>query len=281
MIDFIRSLFESALKTNINLEFAVITGCLRISKESIFTGLNNLDIISIMDERYGEYFGFTEDEVRTLTEYYGCESRFDDMKLWYDGYQFGKTEVYNPWSVIKFMADMEANINAFPKPYWANTSSNSIVRDLIYHADSEAKGDLEILMSGGTIHKPIHEDITYGDIHKTQDNLWNFLFFTGYLKKVSESAENGQIYLDLAIPNVELELIYRNQIIEWFNDSVKQKDLSIMHNALLSGDAETLQTELENMLYDTISYLAVKNMMPLKTQDRFLILMKEIWMEKV
>jgi hypothetical protein len=255
MIDFIRSLFESALKTNINLEFAVITGCLRISKESIFTGLNNLEVISIRNQMYSEYFGFTEKETEEMLAYYDRSEHMDTVREWYDGYLFGNTEVYNPWSLLHYVSQLVNTTNTLPEPYWANTSSNSIVRDLIYHADGEAKGDLEILMSGGSIHKPVHEDITYGDIHKTQDNLWNFLFFTGYLKKVSESAENGQIYLDLAIPNMELELIYRNQITEWFNDKVKQKDLSVMHNALLSGDAETLQTELENMLYDTISYL--------------------------
>jgi hypothetical protein len=176
------------------------------------------------------------------------------MKLWYDGYQFGKTEVYNPWSVIKFMADMEVNIDAFPKPYWINTSSNSIVRDLIYNADDTVKGDLEILMSGGSIHKPVHEDITYGDIHKTQDNLWNFLFFTGYLKKTGEMLNKRTIEVDLAIPNQEVLSIYENQITEWFNDTVKQKDMSILYNALFSGDAETLQTELNIMLKESVSY---------------------------
>ena len=255
MIDFIRSLFESALKTNPNLEFAVITGCLRISKESIFTGLNNLDIVSILDKRYGEYFGFTPEEMQKMLEYYGCERRLEDLKRWYDGYLFGKTEVYNPWSVIKFQSDLTADPEAFPRPYWSNTSSNSIVRDLIQEADSIAVGELETLLAGGTIQKPVHEDITYADIKESQDNLWNFLFFTGYLKKVSEVSEDDEIRLSLAIPNTEIRLIYKNQVKSWFDEKTKQKDLSALYEALLSGDEEATQKELKKLLGESISYL--------------------------
>ena len=255
MVSFIRSLFESALKTNPNLEFAVITGCLRISRESIFTGLNNLDVVSILDQRYGEYFGFTQEEVRRMTEYYGTEERFDDLKKWYDGYLFGKTEVYNPWSVIKFQSDLTANPQALPRPYWSNTSSNSIVRDLIRDADETVKGELEALLSGGTITKPVHEDITYGDIKRTQDNLWNFLFFTGYLKKVSETGDDNGIEVSLAIPNTEVSLIYNDQIKSWFDEKAREKDLSPLHQALLSGDSETAQEELKKLLSESISYM--------------------------
>jgi hypothetical protein len=254
MIDFIRSLFESALKTNINLEFAVITGCLRISKESIFTGLNNLEVISIRDHMYSEYFGFTEKETEEILAYYDRSEHIDTIREWYDGYQFGNTEVYNPWSLLRYVSKLIYTTDTLPEPYWANTSSNSIVRDLIYHADGAAKNDLEILMSGGSIHKPVHEDITYGDIHKTQDNLWNFLFFTGYLKKTGEMLNKRTIEVDLAIPNQEVLSIYENQITEWFNDTVKQKDMSILYNALFSGDAETFQTELNVMLKESVSY---------------------------
>lgn len=139
MAGLVRSLFESALKTNFCLKFAVITGCLRISKESIFTGLNHLNIISVLDRNYSEHFGFTEAEVRRAMEYYGVEERFADMKEWYDGYMFGDTEVYNPWSVIKFLYDLDASINAFPRPYWINTSSNSIIKDMVARADREIR----------------------------------------------------------------------------------------------------------------------------------------------
>ena len=254
-VGFVRSLFESALKTNPHLEFAVITGCLRISKESIFTGLNNLDVVSILDKRYGEYFGFTEEEVRKMMEYYGCEVRFPDMQKWYDGYRFGKTEVYNPWSVIKFQSDLRADPDAFPRPYWSNTSSNSIVRDLIRDADDETRAELETLLSGGTIRKPVHEDITYEDIRKNQENLWNFLFFTGYLKAVSEYGNEDGIEIEMAIPNAEVALIYRNQIRGWFEEEVDKKDLSVLQRALLSGEEETVQEELKKLLAETISYL--------------------------
>ncbi|HCT89845.1 MAG TPA: AAA family ATPase, partial [Lachnospiraceae bacterium] len=186
MVSFIRSLFESALKTNPCLQFAVITGCLRISKESIFTGLNHLNIISILDKRYSEHFGFTESEVVQMMRYYGVESRFPTMKEWYDGYVFGDTEVYNPWSVIKFLYDLYADVNAFPRPHWINTSSNDIIKDLIVRADRKTKGQIEMLLGGGILDIQIHEEVTYEDMHGHGENLWNFLYFTGYLTKESE-----------------------------------------------------------------------------------------------
>ncbi len=252
---FIRSLFESALKSNPHLQFAVITGCLRISRESIFTGLNNLDVVSLLDRRYGEYFGFTEDEVRSMMQYYGSESRFSDMRKWYDGYRFGTAEVYNPWSVIKFQSDLQADPQAFPKSYWSNTSSNSIVRDLIRDADEETREELETLLSGGTIRKPVHEDITYADIRKNKENLWNFLFFTGYLKKTGESMEQRRIQLDLTIPNLEVRSIYEEKIRGWFEEEIEKKDLGVLQRALLSGEAETAEEELRKLLAETISYL--------------------------
>ena len=183
MIKFIRSLFESALKTNPHLEFAVITGCLRISKESIFTGLNNLKIISILDDRYAEYFGFTDDEVKKTCEYYNMTEKYEDIKEWYNGYIFGETNIYNPWSVMQYVDDLTANIKRYPNSYWANTSSNSIVKSLIDMADDETKNEIELLIEGKTIEKPVHEDITYDEIYDSMDNLYNFMFFTGYFKK--------------------------------------------------------------------------------------------------
>lgn len=162
MVSFIRSLFEAALKTNQYLQFAVITGCLRISKESIFTGLNHLNIISVLDKKYSEHFGFTESEVSQMMSYYEVESRFSTMKEWYDGYLFGDTEVYNPWSVIKFLYDLYSDVNAFPRPYWINTSSNDIIKDMIAKADRETKGQIEALLSGKTLDIQVHEEVTYG-----------------------------------------------------------------------------------------------------------------------
>ncbi len=255
MISFIRSLFESALKTNPNLEFAVITGCLRISRESIFTGLNNLRIVSILNKDYGEYFGFTSQEVETMASYYGAEERMDDIRRWYDGYLFGNSEVYNPWSVVNFMADLRTDKSAFVRPYWANTSSNEIVRDLIRHADSTAREELETLIAGGTLKKPLHEDITYGEINENQDNLWNFLFFTGYLKSLSTEIDKRRIFAELTIPNDEVLSIYEEKISEWFDEQIKTRDLTSLYQAMLEGDAETLQKELTKLLKQTISYM--------------------------
>lgn len=254
MTDFIRSLFESALKTNSYLEFAVITGCLRITKESIFTGLNNLEIVSVMNNNYAEYFGFTQDEVESMLSAYGIEEKRKEVREWYDGYRFGKTEVYNPWSVINYVKAVSADHDAFPRPYWANTSSNSIVRELVEHADNSVKQEMESLIDGGTIEKPVHEDITYGEVYKSEDNLWNFLFFTGYLKKLSERFDGETIYLTLGIPNTEIKMIYRNTILDWFNQSIRKKDFSQMYHALLHQETEILERELSKNLMETISF---------------------------
>ncbi len=254
MISFIRSLFESALKTNDNLHFAVITGCLRISKESIFTGLNNFRVVSILNETYGEYFGFTPKEVETMAAYYGMEDRMDDIRDWYDGYLFGNSEVYNPWSVVNFMSDLRANKNAFVRPYWANTSSNEIVRDLIRHADSTAREELETLIAGGTLKKPLHEDITYGEINENQDNLWNFLFFTGYLKSLSTEIDKRRIFAELTIPNDEVLSIYEEKISEWFDETVTSRSFDRLYEATEIGDTEVMEEELCDVLLETISY---------------------------
>ncbi len=185
MTGFIRSLFESALKTNDALEFAVITGCLRISRESIFTGLNNLEVCSIRNLSFGEYFGFTTEETLKMLADYDLKEKEEEIRHWYDGYLFGNSEVYNPWSVTKYVKDHVADRNWLPEPYWSNTSSNSIIKELVEQASEEQRRELDTLIEGGTIEKQIHEDITYDDIHMSEDNLWNFLFFTGYMRKVS------------------------------------------------------------------------------------------------
>ncbi|GAA0738458.1 AAA family ATPase [Clostridium oceanicum] len=255
MIDFIRSLFESALKTNDYLEFAVLTGCLRISKESIFTGLNNLEIISILNKYYDEYFGFKEEEVSKILKDYNLEEKEDTVKTWYDGYIFGDTEVYNPWSVIKYVKDLYIDKNAFPISYWANTSSNSIVRSLVEKADDDTKAEIEELIAGKLVEKPIHEDITYGDIDSSMDNLWNFLFFTGYLKKQwIKMNENNEIIAGLTIPNEEIRIIYKNTILNWFEKGVKSKNLTKMYDAMLTGDVENFELELVDLLVESISF---------------------------
>jgi len=255
MIDFIRPLLSSAFKDSLSLEFAIITGCLRISKESIFTGLNNLKIVSILSERYDEYFGFTQSEVEAMLAHYKLESKVEAMKKWYNGYLFGNAEVYNPWSMINSMDDLRNSPEYMPRPYWVNTSSNDIVRKLIDRADSTAKDELETLIAGGTISKVIHEDITYDEIENSIDNIWNFMFFTGYLKKVGATVSNkGRIIIELKIPNKELEIIFEDKVQEWFNDYTSQRDLKKLFDAILGGDAEVFQSELSKMLAESISF---------------------------
>lgn len=255
MVDFLRSLFESALKTNDYLEFAVITGCLRISKESIFTGLNHLEINSILVNDYAEYFGFVPEEVEKMLAFYGLSNCMDTMRQWYDGYLFGKNEVYNPWSVIKYVKEHNSAPDAFPKPYWSNTSSNDIVKHLIEHADLVTKYEIETLIEGGTIEKQIHEEITYADIYTTQDNLWNFLFFTGYLKKVSERFEGESIYLTMKFPNIEIKYIYNNSIQEWFREELNKQDFHDFYDMLKNGDAVGMQRVINDQLDKTISFM--------------------------
>ncbi len=254
MIALIRSLFESALKTNENLEFAVVTGCLRISRESIFTGLNNLKIMSITADTYAEYFGFTPDEVEAMLRFYDLEMNLKTVQRWYDGYQFGSTEVYNPWSVINYVDSCRTNKDAFARPYWSNTSSNSIVRTLVEKADLSVKQEIEALIEGKTITKPIHEDITYEDMDSTQDNLWNFLFFTGYLKKIREQQEGETIYMEMAIPNSEVRYIYKNTVLRWFEEKRDKKELSPLYESILNGDTEKMAEILSENLMETISF---------------------------
>ena len=258
MISLIRSLFESALKTNDYLEFAVITGCLRISKESIFTGLNNLNVVSITDDTFAEHFGFTQEEVVQLLRDYGLEGNLETVRKWYDGYQFGETEVYNPWSVINYVYSCYKDKQAFAKPYWSNTSSNSIVKNLIDHADISVKQEIERLIEGGTIEKPIHEDITYDDMDSIQDNLWNFLFFTGYLKKIRQRQEGETIYMEMGIPNSEVRYIYKNAVLRWLEEKIdkktEKKELGPLYESLLNGDTEKMEEILSENLMETISF---------------------------
>ena len=256
MIDFIRSLFESALKTNSSLEFAVITGCLRISKESIFTGLNNLEIISILNKSYDEYFGFTPEEVKKICCDYNIEKKYELIKEWFNGYIFGDANVYNPWSVVRFVKDLGFNINEYPKSYWANTSSNSIVKNLIERADDETKNEIELLIEGKTIEKPVHEDITYDEIYDSMDNLYNFMFFTGYFKKVSERVDENtkQKYLELKIPNEEVKYIFRTKVLKWFEQNIKTRDFTKMYNAIIECKTEVFEEELADVLLESISF---------------------------
>ena len=250
----VRSLFESALKTNDNLAFAVVTGCLRISRESIFTGLNNLRILSVTDDSCSEYFGFTQQDVDQMLAFYDLSDRTETVKQWYDGYCFGNTEVYNPWSVINFVSSCRRNRNALPRPYWSNTSSNDIVRILVEKSDLSVRREIETLIEGSSITKPVHEDITYEDMQSTQDNLWNFLFFTGYLKKLREFQEEENIYIEMTIPNREVRYIYKNTVLHWFEEKTEKKELSPLYESILNGDTGKMAEILSENLMETISF---------------------------
>ena len=254
MITVIRTLFHSALKTNKALNFAVITGCLRVSKESIFTGFNNPNIISIISDAYGEYFGFTEEEVMRAFQFYHLEGNIDEAKAWYNGYIFGNTNVYNPWSILQYLFDSHENKAWHPRPYWINTSSNSIIRELVEIADNDTRDEIETLICGESITKPIHEDVVYSEIKSDMNNLWNFLFFTGYLKKVGEHFRGNKIYFDLVIPNIEVLTVFERKIREWFHEKISVLDLTKMFTAILDSDAQAFEDELAAILAETISY---------------------------
>ncbi|MCL2045805.1 MAG: ATP-binding protein [Oscillospiraceae bacterium] len=254
MLEFVRSFLHSGLKTNNALHFAVMTGCLRVSKESIFTGLNNPVVISILSSEYGEYFGFTQEEVSAAFEYFGLERKLQEAHDWYNGYVFGNVNVYNPWSIIRYMRDLRNDENWFPRAYWANTSSNEIIRELVDVADRSIKADIEALMNGGSITKQVVEEVTYSEILGKSDNVWSFLLFTGYLKKIGEDFIESKIHVKLEIPNIEVQTIYRDKISEWFSDRVRSTDLSAIYSAIIDGDAKKLTEELSTMLADTISY---------------------------
>lgn len=254
MIGFIRSLFESALKTNASLEFAVITGCLRVSKESIFTGLNNLSVNSILNNRYAEYFGFEENEVKEMLEYFDAGEYFDITKEWYDGYQFGKTEVYNPWSVVNYVMRVLAESDKLPRAEWVNSSSNSIIRKLVETADEETKADIERLMNGGSIEAYLDETVTYADLDSKKTNMWNFLFFTGYLKTAGSRAVDETALYTLVIPNKEILHCYRKIIMNYFEKKRESVDRRALYTALLSGDAEGFARIITELLSAGISY---------------------------
>lgn len=254
MINLIRSVFESVLKTNDSLEFAVLTGCLRISKESIFTGLNNLNVYPVTDNAMSQYFGFTEQEVEELADCYNLSDCFETIKNWYDGYLFGKTEIYNPWSVLKYIQFALCNDSNLPDAYWVNTSSNSIIHELIVKSDRRIRDDIEKLIRGDSIDKPLYQDITYVNMNVKSDYIWSFLLHTGYLKPVKIYKKGIQTYFTAVIPNLEIVTIYENTFRQWFDESVRIADKSVLFNAVLNGETGTFEAEINRWLSKSISY---------------------------
>ena len=253
MVIFIRNMFEYALKTNDSLQFAVLTGCMRISKESIFTGLNNLKVLSVADVQFDEYFGFTDTEVREMLEYYGLSDHYEDIREWYDGYQFGNAEVYCPWDVINYVDTLRFDPQAEPKNYWSNTSSNEAVKRFIRESDKvTVKREIEKLVAGEAIEKEIHQELTYKEMYDSIENLWSVLFTTGYLTQRGRAT--GDIF-QLVIPNMEIRKIFTTQIMEYFKESVPKNGelLSTFSNALRNGETETIEKCLCDYLRRTIS----------------------------
>ena len=258
MVRFIRSLFESALKTNSALEFSVITGCLRISKESIFTGLNNLAVNSILSNKYSESFGFVQYEVDELMKYYNIEEKSQLMKKWYDGYLFGKSEVYNPWSVLNQVKEWSEDKDISAIPWWTNTSSNNIIRTLVSQADNETKDIIENLIHGGSVETVLKETVTYGDLTENNENIWSFLFFTGYLK-IKEIVKTGELtgeptIYSLVIPNLEIKSCYTDIIIQYFEIYKKAINKDNLYKALLGRNAQDFSEQITDLLRKTISF---------------------------
>ena len=257
MVALIRGLFGQALKTNDYLQFAVLTGCLRVSKESIFTGLNNFKVLSITDSRFDEHFGFTDAEVKTLLDDYNLTAHYGETKEWYDGYRFGSVDVYCPWDVINHVDRLCGEPNAEPQAYWINTSGNDLVKRFVDKADKTTQGEIERLIAGEAIEKAVRLELTYNEIDSSIDNLWSVLFTTGYLTQAGKAARG--VY-KLVIPNREVREVFILQIQEWFKETVVQdeKPMQAFCQAFLDGNAGEIQKRLTAILGKMISILDTK-----------------------
>ena len=257
MVSLIRGLFGMALKTNDSLQFAVLTGCMRISKESIFTGLNNFEVLSILNDQYDESFGFTDAEVKKILNDYNLKDHYLEVKEWYDGYHFGNIDIYCPWDVMNYIRDIQRDSDTRPKSYWMNTSDNGIIRSFIDIAGSNITKKLETLLNGGYILQRIDENLTYDYLHSSEDNLWSILYLTGYLTSIRENELKEKLpdgISALMIPNAEIREIFETTVIQWFDDSAKAWDRKKMFSAVWKGDSRTVMEEMNRLLRKTISY---------------------------
>ena len=257
MLEVIKGLMSTALKDNDALRFAVITGCLRIAKESIFTGTNNFVSDTISSSHLNEYFGFTQADVDQILKDADCLEHAADIKNWYDGYHFGDLDVYCPWDVMNYLRDLQRNPKAKPASYWKNISDNSIIRSFIDYRGTKISQKLETLLSGGYILQKVEEDLTYDYLHSSEENLWSILYLTGYLTRVREEdfpAPLPEETSALIIPNTEVREIFETTIQKWFDERAQTWNLTTLFDAMWSGDAETLTAEINKLLYKTISY---------------------------
>ena len=257
MLEVIRGMMSTALKDNDALRFAVITGCLRIAKESIFTGTNNFVSDTISSSHLNESFGFTQADIDQILKDADCLEHAADIKNWYDGYHFGDLDVYCPWDVMNYLRDLQRNPKAKPASYWKNTSDNSIIRSFIDYRGAKISQKLETLLSGGYILQKVEEDLTYDYLHSSEENLWSILYLTGYLTRVREEDLPAPLPEDasaLIIPNAEVREIFETTIQKWFDESAQTWNLTVLFDAMWSGNAETLTAEINKLLYKTISY---------------------------
>lgn len=252
MLEVIKGMLSTALKDNSSLKFAVITGCLKIAKESIFTGTNNFVSDTISSTRYNEYYGFTQQDVDKLLADAEIEEKADLIKEWYDGYNFGEFEVYCPWDVMNYLRDLQNDLNARPVSYWKNTSDNAIIRSFIDYTGAAIRKKLEVLIAGGSICQKIEEDLTYDYLHSSEDNVWSILYLTGYLTKVGERDKDGQI--ELRIPNKEVKEIFESTVRKWFEDSARVTNRKDLFDAVWNKDADRATKEISTLLRMTISY---------------------------
>lgn len=252
MLEVMKAMLSTALKDNEALKFAVVTGCLKIAKESVFTGTNNFVSDTISSERYNEYYGFTQKDVDQILQDAQIEEKASDIKEWYDGYRFGEFDVYCPWDVMNYLWDLTNNKNAKPVSYWKNTSDNAIIRSFIDYSGAAIKKKLEILISGGSTRQQIEENLTYDYLHSSEENLWSILYLTGYLTNASEQDTDGTI--ELKIPNKEIKEIFETTVKKWFEDNAKTIDRKELFDAVWTGNADILTKEIGTLLRMTISY---------------------------
>ena len=252
MLDVMKTMMSTSLKDNSHLQFAVVTGCLKIAKESIFTGTNNFISDTIIATHLNEYFGFTDQEVKDILKDIGLQEHFKEIKEWYDGYNFGKIDVYCPWDVMNYVRDLRIDPDMKPASYWKNTSDNAIIRSFIDYSGAAIKKKLEILISGGSIRQQIEENLTYDYLHSSEENLWSILYLTGYLTNVSEQDTDGTI--ELKIPNKEIKEIFETTVKKWFEDNAKTIDRKELFDAVWTGNADILTKEIGTLLRMTISY---------------------------
>ncbi|MBN1036864.1 MULTISPECIES: AAA family ATPase [Clostridium] len=263
----IRNILTAALKDNVYLEKSLVTGILRVAKESIFSGLNNIEVDSILGINFNDKFGFTEEQVINLLEYYNLSEKIDEVKKWYNGYIFGGKIIYNPWSVLNYIKNNEIGF----MPYWINSSSNDLIKILLSNGNEDTKKNLEELIKGNSIKKTVDDHVVMKDVEDDEENLWGFLTLSGYLKSVNKELIRGKFNCELKIPNEEVSIFYENLIEKWFKESLTSKKYSIMLNALITGDVETFAGFFKNFVLNNISYFDVSGEEPEKVYHAFVL----------